>query len=207
MATIEFLIIEVDQPGDAQPPYTALGLDEHVRLRATTEPSSGFRGWTLSLVASQPANVNALMDAATAAGATVLKPATKSLWGYGGALRTSDGTVVTLASSSKKDTAPAAAAFDEVVLQLGVADVAASKAFYVEQGLEVGKSFGRRYVEFTPSGPIALSLTKRAALAKVAGVDPDGQGSHRLIVAADRGPFTDPDGIAWEPAGQSSAAG
>lgn len=206
MASIDFLTLEVDDPAAARPLYSALGLDAHVRLRATTEPTSGFRGWTLSLVAAQPANVNALMDAATDAGATVLKAATKSMWGYGGALRTGDGTIVTLASSSKKDSAPAIQEFDEVVLQLGVTDVAATKAFYVEQGLEVGKSFGRRYVEFAMSGPIALSLTKRGALAKVAGVDPDGTGSHRLGVASDVGPFTDPDGIAWEKPDQAPDA-
>ncbi|MCK0111213.1 glyoxalase [Ornithinimicrobium sp. F0845] len=207
MASIEFLTIEADDPTAAQPLYTALGLDQHVQLRATTEPTSGFRGWTLSLVAAQPANVNALMVSATDAGATVLKPATKSLWGYGGALRAADGTIVTLASSSKKDTGPATLEFDEVVLQLGVTDVAATKAFYVEHGLEVGKSFGRKYVEFAMSGPIALSLTKRGALAKVAGVDPDGTGSHRLAVASDVGPFTDPDGIVWGRPDRASDAG
>ena len=198
MASIEFLTIEVDDPAAAQPLYTALGLEDHIRLRPSTEPSTGFRGFTLSLVAAQPATVNALMDTATDAGATVLKPATKSLWGFGGGLRAADGTIVTLASSSKKDSGPATLEIDEVVLQLGVTDVAASKAFYVEHGLEVGKSFGRRYVEFALSGPIALSLTKRPALAKVAGIDPDGTGSHRLAVASDVGPFTDPDGFAWE---------
>ena len=144
--------------------------------------------------------VNALVDAAVDAGATVLKPPTKSLWGYGGALRAPDGTIVTLASSSKKDAGPPARTIDEVVLQLGVTDVAATKDFYVEQGLEVGKSFGRKYVEFAMSGPVALSLTKRGALAKVAGVDPEGTGSHRLVVASDGGAFTDPDGITWETA-------
>lgn len=198
MASIQFLAIEVDDPATAQPLYTALGLDDHVRLRPSTEPSEGFRGFTLSLVAAQPATVNALMDAATDAGATVLKPATKSLWGYGGALRASDGTVVTLASSSKKDSGPATLEIDEVVLQLGVTDVAASKAFYVDHGLEVAKSFGRKYVEFALSGPIALSLLKRGALAKTADVDADGTGSHRLAVASEAGPFTDPDGFAWK---------
>lgn len=200
MASITNLTLEVDDPSAAQPLYTALGLDEHVRLRATTEPTSGFRGFSLSLVAAQPGTVNALMDAATEAGGTVLKPATKSLWGYGGALRATDGTIVTLASSSKKDTGPVTHEFDEIVLQLGVTDVGASKAFYVERGVPVAKSYGRRYVEFDLSGVVGLSLTKRAALAKVAGVDPEGSGSHRMAVAGDVGSFTDPDGFVWETA-------
>jgi hypothetical protein len=85
---------------------------------------------------------------------------------------------------------------------LGAADVAASKRFYVEQGLVVAKSFGRRYVEFAaPSSPIKLALYGRRALAKDAGVSPDGTGSHRIVVVSDAGSFTDPDGFAWEATG------
>jgi hypothetical protein len=29
---------------------------------------------------------------------------------------------------------------------------------------------------------------------------PDGTGSHRLVIGSDAGPFTDPDGFAWEAA-------
>ena len=39
-----------------------------------------------------------------------------------------------------------------------------------------------------------------AGPAKDAGVAADGSGSHRLIIGGDAGPFTDPDGFAWEPA-------
>jgi hypothetical protein len=85
------------------------------------------------------------------------------------------------------------------VLQLGVADVAASKRFYVDRGLTVTKSYGRRYVEFD-TGPVKLTLNRRRALAKVAGVSPDGSGSHRLLIGSDAGPFTDPDGFVWEAA-------
>jgi catechol 2,3-dioxygenase-like lactoylglutathione lyase family enzyme len=87
------------------------------------------------------------------------------------------------------------------VLLLGVADVAASKKFYVDHGLAVAKSFGRKYVQFaTPSGPVKLGLYGRRALAKDAGVPADGTGSHRLTIGSDAGPFTDPDGFAWEAA-------
>ncbi len=85
------------------------------------------------------------------------------------------------------------------MLLLGSEDVPASKRFYVEHGLEVDKSFGRKYVQFaTPSSPVKLALYGRRALAKDAGVSPEGSGSHRLIVGSDAGPFTDPDGFAWE---------
>lgn len=200
MAAIEFVTIEVADTTAADRFYdTAFGLGSRVRLRASDEPTSGFRGFTLSLVVSQPATVNGLIDSALEAGATSLKPAAKSLWGYGGVVQAPDGTICTLASSAKKDTGPATRQIDELALQLGVADVAASKAFYIDRGLDVAKSYGRRYIEFD-TGPVKLALYKRRALAKVAGVPADGTGSHRLIIGSDVGPFTDPDGFAWESA-------
>ncbi len=80
--------------------------------------------------------------------------------------------------------------------------MAASKRFYLDRGLTVGKSFVRTYVEFdTPASQIKLALYKRRALAKDAGVSPDGNGSHRILIRSEAEPFTDPDGFAWEPAG------
>ena len=133
-----------------------------MRVRASEAPTTGFRGFTLSLIVSQPSTVNGLVDAALDAGATSLKPAAKSLWGYGGVVQAPDGTIVTIASSSKKDNGPATRQIDEIVLQLGVADVAASKRFYVDRGFTVTKSYGRKYVEFAdPSSPVKLSLYGR----------------------------------------------
>jgi predicted lactoylglutathione lyase len=200
MATIEFVTIEVADTTAADRFYTtAFGLGTRARVRASEAPTTGFRGFTLSLGVSQPATVNSLIGAALDAGATSLKPPAKSLWGYGGVVQSPDGTIVTVASSAKKDTGPATREIDEIVLQLEVADVAASKRFYVQRGFAVAKSFGRRWVEFD-TGPIKLTLLKRRALAKVAGVSADGTGSHRLAVGSDAGPFTDPDGIVWEAA-------
>jgi hypothetical protein len=200
MTSIEYITLEVADPTAATRFYTAaLGLGTQVRVRPSAAPTTGFRGFTLSLVVSQPATANGLIGAALDAGATVLKPAAKSLWGYGGVVQAPDGTIVTVASSAKKDTGPATRQIDDIVLQLGAAEVAASKRFYVDRGLAVAKSYGRRYVEFaTPSSPVKLALLKRRALAKVAGVSPDGTGSHRIVIGSDAGPFTDPDGFAWE---------
>jgi predicted lactoylglutathione lyase len=200
MTSVEYITLEVADP-TATDRFctTAFGLDAQVRVRASEAPTTGFRGFTLSLVVAQPATVNGLIGAALDAGATPLKPAAKSLWGYGGVVRAPDGTIWTVASSSKKDTGPATRKIDEIVLQLGVEDVAASRRFYVDRGLTVAKSYGRKYVEFTtPSSPVKLALLKRRALAKVAGVAPDGSGSHRIVIGSDAGPFTDPDGFAWE---------
>jgi predicted lactoylglutathione lyase len=200
MTSIEHVTLEVDDPTAADRFNTAaFDLGDLVRTRASEAPTTGFRGFTMSLVVSQPGTVDAFMDAALDAGATALKPAKKSLWGYGGVVQAPDGTIWTLASSSKKDTGPATRQVDDFVVQLGVDDVAASKQFYVDHGLPVAKSYGRRYVQLgTPSDPVKLALYKRSNLAKTAGVSPDGTGSHRIAIGSDNGSFTDPDGFTWE---------
>ncbi|MFE2090443.1 glyoxalase [Streptomyces sp. NPDC059460] len=202
MTFIESITLEVADPTAADRFYaTAFGLGTQLRLRASEAPTTGFRGFTLSLTVSQPSTVNSLVDAAIDAGATPLKPASKSLWGYGGVVQAPDGTIWKVATSAKKDTGPATRESDEMVLLLGVADVTASKRFYVDRGLAVARSFGSKYVEFAAgSGPVKLALYKRRALAKDAGVPADGTGSHRLVLGGDAGAFTDPDGFAWEAA-------
>ncbi|MET7327511.1 glyoxalase [Nonomuraea sp. NPDC005650] len=205
MTSFASLILEVPDPIAAEAFYQAFGLGPYVSVRASQAPTTGFRGFALSLVAAQPGNVDALIDAALDAGATTLKPATKGFWGYGGVVRAPDGTICKVATSSKKDTGPAARQIDQVALLLGVADVKASRRFYVERGLAVAKSFGGKYVEFsTPSSAVTLALYPRHALAKDAGVPREGTGSHRIVIGGDAGPFTDPDGFAWETASVSA---
>ncbi len=110
-----------------------------------------------------------------------------------------DGTIWKVATSSKKDTGPATRQIDGIALLLAVADVAASKRFYVDRGFAGAKSYGRKFVSFTaPSGTIDVVLYGRGAAAKDAGVSPDGSGSHRIAIVSDTGPFTDPDGFVWE---------
>ena len=190
MASIESVTLEVADPTAAEQFYAAaFGLGAQVRLRASEAPTTGFRGFTLSLTVSQPATVDGLIDAAVDAGATTLKPAAKSFWGYGGVVQAPDGAIWKVATSAKKDTGPATREIDKIVLLLGVEDVGASKRFYVDRGLAVAKSFGRKYVEFaTPSSPVKLALYGRSALAKDAGVAPEGTGSHRLMIDGDAGP-------------------
>ena len=198
ITSIDSITLEVADPEAARRFYAdAFGLGDVVRLRATDAPTTGFRGFTVSLIVSQPADVRALFDSAVAAGATVLKPAEKSMWGFGGVVQAPDGAIWQIATSTKKDTGPATREIDNIVVLLGAEDVSASKKFYVERGLSVGKSFGS-YVDFaTPSSPIGLGLYKRRALAKVAGVPAEGTGSHRIQLNADAGSFTDPEGFAW----------
>ncbi len=177
----------------------AFDLGDQLRLRESDAPTTGFRGFTLSLVVSRPATVDGLVRSALDAGATPLKPVKKGFWGYGGVVQAPDGTIWKVATSAKRDAGPATREIDEIVLLLGVADVATSKRFYVDHGLTVARSFGRKYVEFAmPATGVKLALYGRRALAKDAGVGPDGEGSHRIVIGSDAGPFTDPDGFAWE---------
>ncbi|MFJ1566605.1 glyoxalase [Streptomyces erythrochromogenes] len=180
--------------------YGAFGVEAYVRLRASDAHSTGFRGFTLGLTVSGPATVDGFVAAAVDAGATVLKPAVKSLWGYGGVVQAPDGTIWKIATSAKKDTGPATREIDEVVLLIGVEDVKATRQFYVGRGLAVAKSFGGKYAEFAAgeSGPVKLALYKRRALAKDLGVPADGTGSHRIVLGGTPDAFTDPDGFAWE---------
>ena len=207
MATLKSVILEVPDPAAAEEFYAAFGVGAHVGVRASQEPTTGFRAFTLSVVVSQPSTVDSLIDSALDAGATVLKPVKKSFWGYGGVVQAPDGAIWKVATSSNKDTGPATREIDDVVLLLGVEDVKQTKRFYVDRGLAVARSFGRKYVEFaTPSAHIKLALYGRRALAKDAGVSPDGTGSHRIVIRSDAGPFTDPDGFAWEAAGHGGAS-
>lgn len=199
MTNIESLTLDVADAASATRFYAAaFGPGLPLKFRSAEPPTSGFRWFTLSLTVPKPADVKALVGSALDAGATELKPVTKSLWGYGGVVRAPDGAIWKVATSAKKDDGPATGQIDQVVLLLGATDVGASKRFYTEHGLPVGKSFGK-YVEFAiPSSPVKLGLYGRRALAKDAGVPAEGDGSHRIAIGGDAGSFTDPDGFEWQ---------
>ncbi|WP_328400866.1 glyoxalase [Nocardia sp. NBC_00403] len=200
MTSIEPVTLEVSDPQAAEAIYAAaFGLGDKVRFRASQAPTTGFRGFIVSLVVSQPSTVDSLIGTALDAGFTTLKTAKKSFWGYGGVIQAPDGTIWKVTTSQKKDTGPATREVDDVVLLLGVEDVKATKQFYVDRGVAVAKSFGSKYVEFaTPGSSVKLALYGRRAAAKDAGISPDGTGSHRIVIGSNAGTFTDPDGFAWE---------
>ncbi|MFF9868182.1 glyoxalase [Streptomyces sp. NPDC013953] len=206
--SVASVTLEVADPEAAHRFYAAFGVDTYIRLRASEAHSTGFRGFTLALTVSQPATVDRFLGAAVDAGATVLKPAAKSLWGYGGVVQAPDGTIWKIATSAKKDTGPATREIGEIVLLLGVEDVKASKQFYVGRGMTVARSFGGKYAEFASGrpGPVKLALYKRRGLAKDLGVPAGGTGSHRVVLGSTAGSFTDPDGFAWEAAASSTPA-
>ena len=183
MTAIHSVTLEMPDPTAAAGFYgAAFGLRSRLDMRACDAPTSGFRAFTVSLVVSQPSTADELIGTAVDAGATPLKPAKKSLWGYGGTVQAPDGAIWKVATSSKKNTGPPTREIDDVVLLLGVEDVRASKQFYVDRGLTVARSFARAYVEFATDG-IKLGLYKRRALAKDAGVLP---GRHRIAPDRDR---------------------
>ncbi|MCP2315198.1 hypothetical protein APR12_000528 [Nocardia amikacinitolerans] len=198
--TIDAVILEVPDPTAAATYYdAAFGLGDKVRFRASEAPTTGFRGFILSLVVSQPSTVDSLIGTALDAGATTLKPAKKSFWGYGGVIQAPDGAIWKIATSAKKDTGPATREIDDFVVLFGVDNVKTTKQFYIDRGLTVGKSFGSKYVEFdTPPSSVKLALYGRRAAAKDAGVAPEGTGSHRLVIGSGLGEFVDPDGFEWE---------
>lgn len=200
MAPINSITLEVSDPAAARSFYAdAFGLDGQLNLRPSDAATSGFRGFMLSLVVSQPATVDALISAALDAGATTLKGVAKSLWGYGGVIQAPDGTIWKVATSSKKNNGPATKMIDEIVLLVGAADVAASKKFYVDHSFRVANSFGSKYVQFdADSNQVKLALYGRRALAKDAGISREGSGSHRITIGSTAGPFIDPDGFTWE---------
>ncbi|WP_067536781.1 glyoxalase [Nocardia crassostreae] len=201
-ATTEINVtLEVSDPAGIAAAYeAAFSLGDKLSFRAAQAESEGFRGFMISLVVDQPGTADNLIATTLQNGFTVLKPAKKNLWGYGGIIQGPDSTIWKVTTSQKKDSGPSSRNVDIVVLLLGVEDVKASKQFYLDRGLAVSKSFGGKYVEFAlPDSPIKLALYPRIAAAKDAGVAPTGSGSHGIVVTADNAPFTDPDGFIWEP--------
>ena len=196
MPTISRLIFGAEDRAAAERFWRdALPENAPVGVSVSNASTDGFRGFTLSLIAAQPGDVDALMSAGLDAGADLVKAAAKSLWGYGGVLRSPDGVLITYASASKKRLPGGSREVETFVLQLGVTDMGESKRFYEAHGFAASKSFGGSYAEFE-TGPVKLSLLKRAALAKTADVAAEGSGSSRLQIVADA-EFIDPDGFEW----------
>lgn len=196
MNLIESITTTVADADAVRPIYESLGIADRVHVSESEGAATGFGGFTISLIVAQPATVNSLTTRALNAGAVETKPPAKSLWGYGAAVTTPDGTVVTIASSSKKSTGTDTGEIEELVLQLGVDDVTASKSFYAARGLSVSRSYGKRYAQFD-TGAITLALTTLKNLARAAGAPPETAVARTLTVRSDAGTFTDPSGFSW----------
>ncbi|MCM2387270.1 VOC family protein [Streptomyces albipurpureus] len=162
----------------------------------TNPATSGFRGFVLSSIVNQPAEVRALLDAATANGALIIKPAKKEFFGeFTAVYQAPDGAVWKLAAAKKeKDLVPAPPQPTETAVFLGVAKPKASKVFYERLGMSVDRDYGDKFIDFAiADGGCRLGLLPRRALAKDAGVDEHGDGFSALVLTHTAGSRDDVD--------------
>ncbi len=98
---IDSLTLEVSDPAASQRFYeSALGVGSLVHARPAETKATGFRGFTISVVVSQPSTVDSLFETALAGGAAVLKSTQKGMWGYGAVVQDADGVIWKLATSA-----------------------------------------------------------------------------------------------------------
>ncbi|WP_079166705.1 hypothetical protein [Streptomyces oceani] len=125
------------------------------------QATSGFRGYVLSYVLTQPTGVRTVREEAVRGGANTLKPAKKALFGsYSAVFRAPDGSVWKLAASTGEDTGPAATSPrpTETTLILGVRDPKTAKTFYEALGMRTDRDYGSKYVDFHPADGAAGSV-------------------------------------------------
>jgi uncharacterized protein len=173
----------VDLHGTGQ---VALAATEALAAVAGARPAtSGFRGFVLTYNLSQPSEVELVMDAADAAGAEVLKPAKKALFGsFSGSFRAPDGAIWKVAAATKKNTGPAGKPPipTESTVILGVPAPKESKRFYQDLGMTVDRDYGNKYIDFHPAtGAVRFCLMERRTLAKDVGTTHDGNGFHAVV--------------------------
>ena len=201
MTTIESVTLEAADATAAEAFYKeAFELGDTVQVRESQAPTSGFRGFTLSLVVAQPSTVDSLVRSALDAGATELKPVKKSFWGYGGVVQAPDGTIWKVATSSKKDTGPADPRGRRGRAAAGrrgrQGDQAVLRRPRPDRRQELRQQVRRvRDARLGPSSSRSTPAERR----------PRTPASHRRAAArtgssstASSGPFTDPDGFVWE---------
>ena len=161
-------------------------LDSLASEANTDAATSGFRGCVMSSIVSSPGEVEALLEAATAAGARVIKPAKKQLFGeFTAVYEAPDGAVWKLAAASKKDTAPVPHPPKpiETAIYLGVAKPKTSKVFYKQLGMSPYHDYGDKFIDFTiANGQCRLGLLPRKGLAKDVGVDENGDGFSTVVL-------------------------
>ncbi|MGW3295911.1 VOC family protein [Streptomyces xiamenensis] len=148
-------------------------------------PADGFRGYLMTFVVRWPTEVKNVLLAAVEAGAEVLKPAKKSLFGaFSAVYRAPDGAIWKVAAPNGKDKGQVSrpAVPTETAALLGVSDMAAARSFYQALGMTTDKNY-KHYADFHPGpGACRLGLMPRSTLAKDVGVQESGGDGFRAAV-------------------------
>ncbi|MDV8022029.1 glyoxalase [Rhodococcus sp. IEGM 1330] len=203
---------------------SALQASDVVRVGDFDEKPSGYQGYTVSYIVEQPTEVRSVLAAAEQAGATVVKPAKKMLFGaFSGVFLAPDGSFWKVAAPTKKDTGPAldSPKPTEIAVLLGVSEPKASKKFYEALGMTTDRDYGNKYIDFAPAhSACRLGLMTVDALAKDSGAEKGSVGARNVVLeyrtasrdeadtilrtaesaggqAVSDSRFTDPDGYVW----------
>lgn len=133
----------------------------------------------LAAITPGPSGVSAIVDAAAEAGAAIVKPAKKQLFGeFAASLRAPDGTTWKIAAASKKDVESPFGELTETAAYLAVSSPKASKDFYRALGMTAEHNYGDTFVDFTVgTHQSRLGLLQVKGLAKDLGVRAQGLGT------------------------------
>jgi catechol 2,3-dioxygenase-like lactoylglutathione lyase family enzyme len=157
----------------------------------------GFRGFTLSYIVEQAADVDDMLTRLVHAGGAIAKAPRFAFWGYSAHVKDPSGHLWKIASPKRRPLlgrkraeggVPGPVAAQELALTIGVADMKRAKQFY-EDGL--GNPTKKDYSKFVSfdggDGTPDLAMYKWDALADDADVPPDGHGfrGFRLSHTAD----------------------
>ena len=200
MTSIESIILEVPDPAAAEHFYAAaFGLGDRLRRAPRRRPDQRLPR-VHGVPRGRPAeHVDSLIGTAVHARRDDAQARQEELLGLRRRGAAPDGAIWKIATSAKKNTGPATREVDDVVLLLGVAMSRRANSSTSTAAWPSRESFGSKYVEFDAAdSPVKLALYGRRAAAKDAGVPADGTGAHRIVIIGAGGPFTDPDGFAWE---------
>jgi hypothetical protein len=162
-------------------PWEALAADAGVAPQG-----HGFRGFTLSYIVEQAADVDDMLTRLVDAGGEMAKPPRFAFWGYSAHVKDPSGHLWKLASPKRRPLigrkrseagAPAPVKAQELALTIGVADMKRAKQFYKDGLGNPTKKAYSKFVSFDGGdGTPDLGMYQWDALADDAGVAPDGSG-------------------------------
>jgi catechol 2,3-dioxygenase-like lactoylglutathione lyase family enzyme len=179
-------------------PWDALAGDAGV-----APEGNGFRGFTLSYIVEQAADVDDMLTRLVDAGGEISKPPRFAFWGYSAHVKDPSGHLWKIASPKRRPLiarkraegrVPEPVAAQELALTIGVADMKSAKQFYKDGLGNPTKKDYSKFVSFDGGdGTPDLAMYKWDALADDADVPPDGIGfrGFRLSHIVDSGESVD----------------